>query len=103
MKDEIKGTVHAVKGKVKETAGKVTNILTYRPKATPKKTPAKLRRRSDRSKKCSRNKYCRSVLQKPSGLSAWRSEFYIGAGLHVPGSRTDHFVAGTRPAVPFSA
>ena len=55
-KDEIKGTVHEVKGKSKRRQAKLRTILTCRPKATPKKTPAKLRKRSDRSKKCSRSK-----------------------------------------------
>src|ERR1700687_2718477 len=42
------------KAKSKRRPANSRTILTYRPKATPKKTPAKLRKRSDRSKKCSR-------------------------------------------------
>jgi uncharacterized protein YjbJ (UPF0337 family) len=55
-KDEIQGTVHEVKGKVKETAGKVTNNPNLQAEGNVEKIPAKLRKRSDRSKKCSRSK-----------------------------------------------
>src|SRR5665811_147888 len=55
-KDEIKGTVHEVKGKVKETAGKVTNNPNLQAEGNAEKIPAKFRKRSDRSKKCSRSK-----------------------------------------------
>ena len=55
-KDEIKGTVHEVKGKIKETAGKVTNNPNLQAEGNAEKTPVKLRKRSDRSKRCSRSK-----------------------------------------------
>jgi hypothetical protein len=92
--DEIKGTAHEVKGKVKETAGKVT-----------KKIPAKLKKKSDRSKKCSRNKSggvcleverARQRMYRPSlgttrdrRASASPSEFCVGVS-HAYHLKTEH-------------
>ena len=55
-KDEVKGTFHEVKGKIKETAGRSQTILIWRPKAKPNTGPGKSRKRSARSKRSLRNK-----------------------------------------------
>ena len=49
-KDEIKGTILEEKGKVKETAGKVTNNPSLEAQAKPNRPRAKLKRKSGRSK-----------------------------------------------------
>ena len=49
-KDKVKVLLHEAKGKVKEMAGKSQIIPSWRPKAKPKRLPAKLRKRSARSR-----------------------------------------------------
>ena len=56
-KDEIKGTFHEVKGEIKEEGqAKSRTILTWRLKAKPNTGPAKSKKKSGRSRKCSRSK-----------------------------------------------
>jgi uncharacterized protein YjbJ (UPF0337 family) len=55
-KDKIKGGVDEVKGKIKETAGRVTNNPDLEAEGKAEKTPAKLKKKSGRSKRCSRSK-----------------------------------------------
>jgi hypothetical protein len=72
--DEIKGTFHEVKGKIKETA--------------------KLREKSGRSKKYSRSKFAESLpgacscvwdlMHLGSLTSVWHSEVLIGGDTHQP-------------------
>jgi len=76
--DEIQGTVHEVKGKIKETAGKVTNSSNLEAEALLKKTPAKLRKRSGRSKKCSRSKF--NGVSLALGVLYWRPRFSASRG-----------------------
>src|ERR1035437_3680769 len=109
------------KAKSKRQPAKSRTILTCRPKATPKKTPAKLRKRSDRSKKYSRSKvgglcpehvHAFGTTDVPPFLrSSNRPEtadvslavrvLYGGGATHIS-LRTDHFSARPRSAKPVS-
>ena len=57
-KDEIKGTFHEVKGEVKKKTGQVTNNPDLEADGRAENNAGKVEKRSGRSKKCSRSKWC---------------------------------------------
>jgi len=50
-KDQAEGTFHELKGKVKEIAGKLSDNRSWKRKAPVKRSPAKFRERSARSRR----------------------------------------------------
>ena len=67
-KDQIEGKFHEVKGKVKEKVGRSSTILTWSLKANPKTSPAKSRRRSDRSKTSSKSRASAGISARCTGV-----------------------------------
>jgi uncharacterized protein YjbJ (UPF0337 family) len=55
-KDEIKGTFHELKGKVKEKAGQVTNNPNLADEGQAERSLEKSKKRSGKSKKCLRSR-----------------------------------------------